>query len=140
MKTKSSWGILYVTICLLIALLIAACGSVAPSESLSQAELAMSHEAEVSSQSIQSSEEEAYDTVISVLISPRCINCHPTGDRPRQRDEQIIHLFNVTRGEQDHGGPVQTCETCHHEENNHTVGCPVRRIGGWLPRVWAGLG
>ena len=141
MKTRFSQGILYVSICLLIALLTAACGSVAPSESLSQAELAMSYEAEASRQTLQSSEEEAFNTVMSVLVSPRCSNCHPVDDRPRQTDEQIMHILNVRRGEQDHGGPVQTCETCHHEENNPYSRVPGAPHWGLAPKSmgWLGL-
>ncbi|MEM7133634.1 MAG: hypothetical protein AAF702_45490 [Chloroflexota bacterium] len=84
---------------------------------------------------------EAFDTVMSVLTSPRCSNCHPTGDRPRQRDEQIFHILNVTRGEDNHGGPVQTCETCHHEENNPYSLVPGAPHWGLAPKSmgWFGL-
>ena len=66
----------------------------------------------------QSLDSENFDTVMSVITHPRCMNCHTIDESPRQNDEQIIHLFNVTRGEDNRGGPVQTCATCHHEENN----------------------
>ena len=84
---------------------------------------------------------EAYDTVMTVLSSPRCSNCHPTDHRPRQRDEQIVHLFNVQRGEDNHGGPVQTCETCHHEENNRYSNVPGAPHWGLAPHTmgWHGL-
>ena len=84
---------------------------------------------------------EAYDTVMAVLTSPRCSNCHPTDHRPRQRDEQIVHLFNVQRGEDNHGGPVQTCSTCHHEENNPYSDVPGAPHWGLAPHTmgWHGL-
>ena len=53
----------------------------------------------------QNANTEAFDIVMSVITHQRCMNCHPTDDRPRQRDEQILHLFNVQRGEDNHGGP-----------------------------------
>jgi hypothetical protein len=66
----------------------------------------------------------AFDTIISVVRSPRCMNCHPTGDIPRQGDDQVLHLFNVQRGEHDEGTEVQKCATCHHEANNNYANIP----------------
>lgn len=88
-----------------------------------------------------SDETEAYDAVMSVLTSPRCSNCHPVNHRPKQRDEQIEHLFNVSRGEDNHGGPVQTCATCHHEENNPYSNVPGAPHWGLAPHSmgWHGL-
>ena len=84
---------------------------------------------------------EAYQAVMAVLTSPRCSNCHPTDHVPRQRDDQIEHLFNVQRGEDNHGGPVQTCETCHHEENNPSSNVPGAPHWGLAPQSmgWHGL-
>ncbi len=33
-----------------------------------------------------------------VLTNPRCTNCHPVGDRPRQGDEARLHQPPVFRG------------------------------------------
>ncbi|TAI64451.1 Isoquinoline 1-oxidoreductase subunit, partial [Bradyrhizobium sp. Leo170] len=33
-----------------------------------------------------------------VLTHPRCVNCHPAGDRPRQGDEGRPHQPPVARG------------------------------------------
>ncbi|WP_420628933.1 hypothetical protein [Candidatus Leptofilum sp.] len=89
----------------------------------------------------QSIDGEPFDIVMSVLTSPRCSNCHPTADQPLQRDEQIPHLFNVTRGEENHAGPVQTCDTCHHEENNLYSNVPGAPHWGLAPQSmgWHGL-
>lgn len=86
-------------------------------------------------------ESDAYETVMEVLTHPRCSNCHPVDHVPRQTDAQIEHLFNVTRGEADHGGPVQTCETCHHEENNSYSRVPGAPHWGLAPHSmgWLGL-
>lgn len=82
-----------------------------------------------------------YETVMAVLTHPRCSNCHPVDHAPRQRDSQIEHLFNVERGEDNHGGPVQTCETCHHEENNPASNVPGAPHWGLAPHSmgWLGL-
>jgi hypothetical protein len=41
----------------------------------------------------------AYFTELSkVLTSPRCLNCHPAGDRPRQGDSSRLHQPPVYRG------------------------------------------
>lgn len=102
------------------------------------------HNAETSSQSAelnQTAGTDDYNTVISVLTSPRCINCHPSDDRPRQRDEQIDHILLVERGADNHGGPVQTCSTCHHEENNDYSNVPGAPHWGLAPKSmgWLGL-
>ena len=89
----------------------------------------------------QSFDTENFDIVMSVITHPRCINCHTTDEHPRQTDEQIIHLFNVTRGKDNRGGPVQTCETCHHEENNPYSLVPGASHWGLAPKSmgWLGL-
>lgn len=128
-----------VAIFLVGALLIAACGPATPLSSPAEIQTASVGQIRTAAQSNQ--ETEAFETVMTVLTHPRCINCHPTGDRPRQRDDQIIHLFNVTRGEENHGGPVQTCETCHHEENNSYSHVPGAPHWGLAPKTmgWYGL-
>ncbi|WP_316182120.1 MULTISPECIES: Isoquinoline 1-oxidoreductase subunit [unclassified Bradyrhizobium] len=53
-----------------------------------------------------------------VLQSPRCMNCHPAGDRPTQTDKMIPHQPLVVRGEAGMGAPGGlACTTCHHEAN-----------------------
>src|SRR6478609_7291853 len=41
---------------------------------------------------------QAFMQVYAVLMSPRCMNCHPSGDRPLQGDDNHIHIMNVQRG------------------------------------------
>lgn len=83
----------------------------------------------------------AFATVLEVLRSPRCMNCHPTDDRPRQGDDQHEHLFQVERGDNDHGGPVQQCATCHRQENNPYTLIPGAPHWGLAPSSmgWLGL-
>lgn len=63
--------------------------------------------------------DDPFDVVMSVLSSPRCTNCHPTDDRPRQTDVQTVHAFGVVRD-----ATIQTCSSCHHEENNEYSNVP----------------
>jgi hypothetical protein len=55
----------------------------------------------------------AFETVKTVLQSPRCVNCHPTGDQPLQGDDGHIHPQFVTRGPDGKGAPGLACATCH---------------------------
>src|SRR5471032_297121 len=55
----------------------------------------------------------AFETVKTVLQSPRCVNCHPTGDSPLQGDDSHVHPQFVTRGPEGKGAPGLACATCH---------------------------
>lgn len=59
----------------------------------------------------------AWDVVYRVLQHPRCLNCHPRGDRPLQGDASLAHQQNVMRGEDGHGVFAMRCQTCHQEKN-----------------------
>ena len=52
-----------------------------------------------------------------VLTHPRCVNCHPAGDRPRQGDLGRLHQPPVERGPDGHGLPGAQCATCHGKAN-----------------------
>lgn len=52
-----------------------------------------------------------------VLTHPRCVNCHPAGDRPRQGDVRRLHQPPVERGEDGFGLPAMRCPICHQQEN-----------------------
>lgn len=52
-----------------------------------------------------------------VLQHPRCVNCHPVGDRPRQTDSMLPHQPLVVRGKDGHGAPGMACATCHGQSN-----------------------
>jgi len=52
-----------------------------------------------------------------VLTHPRCTNCHPATDRPRQGDEARLHQPPVTRGADGHGLEAMRCHTCHQKAN-----------------------
>jgi len=52
-----------------------------------------------------------------VLTHPRCMNCHPAGDRPRQGDLRRLHQPPVDRGEDGFGPPALRCPICHQQAN-----------------------
>ncbi len=52
-----------------------------------------------------------------VLTNPRCMNCHPAGDRPRQSDLSRLHEPPVERGPDGHGLASMRCHICHQQAN-----------------------
>jgi hypothetical protein len=52
-----------------------------------------------------------------VLTHPRCVNCHPAGDRPRQTEERRLHQPPVERGVDGHGTEAMRCSICHQNAN-----------------------
>ena len=48
-----------------------------------------------------------------VLTHPRCVNCHPAGDRPRQAEQGRLHQPPVERGADGHGIAAMRCSICH---------------------------
>jgi hypothetical protein len=60
-----------------------------------------------------------------VILSPRCQNCHPAGERPTQTDRMRPHQPLVVRGDGGMGAPAGLfCTTCHHETNFDAAGVP----------------
>ena len=54
-----------------------------------------------------------------VLTNPRCVNCHPAGDRPHQGQgsESRLHQPPVERGADGHGSETMRCSICHQNAN-----------------------
>ena len=52
-----------------------------------------------------------------VLTHPRCVNCHPAGDRPRQGEQGRLHQPPVERGADGRGLPAMRCSICHQQAN-----------------------
>jgi hypothetical protein len=66
-----------------------------------------------------------------VIASPRCLNCHPDGDRPTQGDAMRPHEPLVVRGPAGFGVPAMPCSTCHQATNSddgHVPGNPAWRM------------
>jgi hypothetical protein len=51
-----------------------------------------------------------------VLQHPRCLNCHPVGERPTQGDERRPHSPLVVRDSDDKGAVGMRCTTCDQDE------------------------
>lgn len=73
--------------------------------------------------------EAAWDSVYSVLTSPRCINCHTATNYPQQGDERRRHFANVIRGPEGKGVAGLNCASCHQEQNSDATGVPGAH--GW---------
>ena len=75
-----------------------------------------------------------------VLMSPRCMNCHSAGDRPRQGDSQRPHQPPVFRGADGMGLPAMRCATCHQKGNFDPARMPGHDPWAMAPRemVWEG--
>jgi hypothetical protein len=69
----------------------------------------------------------AFETVRTVLQSPRCVNCHPRGDAPLQGDDGHVHLQFVQRGPEGRGVNGLNCATCHARAN------PPASYGAHMP-------
>lgn len=84
---------------------------------------------------------ELFTPIASVLRQPRCMNCHPRDDRPRQGDDRHKHLQNVTRGPDDMGFVNLRCNSCHRDENNEHSGVPGAPTWHLAPlsQGWQGL-
>lgn len=60
----------------------------------------------------------AFLNVSWVLKSPRCMNCHPAGDRPLQTDTSRPHAMNISRRSVENG---LKCSACHQTKNAQTL-------------------
>jgi hypothetical protein len=76
-----------------------------------------------------------------VLTHPRCTNCHPAGDRPRQGDRARLHQPPVERGADGHGLAAMRCSSCHKDANFDPGRMPGHPEWHLAPRemAWEGL-
>lgn len=75
-----------------------------------------------------------------VLTHPRCVNCHPADDSPRQRDAHEPHDPPVVRGVADRGVPAMQCTSCHQDRNAAFARVPGAPDWHLAPRSMAWLG
>src|SRR3984893_8412231 len=75
-----------------------------------------------------------------VLTHPRCVNCHPAGDRPHQGDEGRLHQPPVERGLDGFGLVALRCPVCHQQANFEPGRVPGNPIWHLAPRemAWEG--
>jgi len=62
------------------------------------------------SEAAQAADPAPFDPIASVVMHPRCMNCHQDKS-PRQTDAAILHQPLVVRGKDGHGAPTQPCQT-----------------------------
>jgi hypothetical protein len=72
-----------------------------------------------------------------VMTSPRCMNCHPAGDRPLQGETQRLHQPPVARGTDGFGTASMRCASCHQSANYDTAGMPGHPHWHLAPREMA---
>ena len=81
---------------------------------------------------------------VPVLRNPRCMNCHSTGDYPRQGYDGHQHTMNVRRGPYGQGVTGEKCSTCHQDHNLAGAHMPPG-APNWglppadMPMIWQGL-
>ena len=75
-----------------------------------------------------------------VLSHPRCVNCHPAGDRPRQGDVGRPHQPPVERGADGGGLAAMRCASCHQRANFDPARMPGHPAWHLAPRemAWEG--
>lgn len=75
-----------------------------------------------------------------VLTSPRCVNCHPAGDSPRQTDLGRLHQPPVERGADGFGLVTMRCTICHQQANFDPARIPGHAEWHLAPRemAWEG--
>lgn len=75
----------------------------------------------------------AFATVYNVLMSPRCMNCHPAGDIPLQGDDSHLHTMGPKRGVDGKGVYAMKCSNCHQETNTPGLHTPPGHPDWHLP-------
>ena len=87
---------------------------------------------------------QAFQKATMVLRSPRCINCHISGDSPLFSSTGESHPMRVKRGLDGGGTAVMRCNTCHQETNAEILHGPPGSKEWRLPSpkarmAWVGL-
>lgn len=86
----------------------------------------------------------AFEALVPVLRHPRCMNCHSSGDYPRQGDDSHPHTMRIRRGPAGHGVNAVHCSSCHQDHNLAGLHTPPG-APGWhlpspaMPMIWEGL-
>jgi len=72
-----------------------------------------------------------------VLQHPRCLNCHPVGERPTQGNDGHPHSPLVVRSADDKGAIGLRCTTCHQNANYEPSGVPGHPLWHVAPKSMA---
>jgi hypothetical protein len=86
-----------------------------------------------SSASDRIASEKAFMQVYKVLMSPRCMNCHPAGDVPLNGDDNHLHPQGVKRGVDGKGLYAMKCSNCHQTHNTPGLNMPPGAEDWHLP-------
>lgn len=78
--------------------------------------------------------------VSRVLTHPRCVNCHPPDESPRQGDGGAFHDPPVIRGANDRGVAGMQCFGCHQDRNAELARIPGAPDWHLAPLAMAWLG
>lgn len=83
----------------------------------------------------------AFNMMMDVVMHPRCINCHPNDNVPKQGDDSHPHYFGISRGAENTGFEATSCATCHQSDNNEYSGVPGAPHWSLAPSSmgWQGL-
>jgi hypothetical protein len=86
----------------------------------------------------------AFEAIVPVLRHRRCMNCHSSGEFPRQGDDGHRHTMNVRRGLDGEGVAGLKCSTCHQDHNLQGEHMPPGAPDWHLPTagepmIWEGL-
>jgi hypothetical protein len=65
-----------------------------------------------------------YSEMHTVLSHPRCVNCHPKDDTPKQGMDSHVHVPPMTRGPDNNGPLGLPCKACHNEANYDVARMP----------------
>jgi hypothetical protein len=75
----------------------------------------------------------AFRQVYTVLMSARCMNCHPSGDIPLQGDNSHLHTMLPKRGIDGKGVYAMKCSNCHQSTNTPGLHTPPGNPNWHLP-------
>jgi hypothetical protein len=75
----------------------------------------------------------AFSKVYRVLMSPRCMNCHPAGDVPLQGEDSHLHAMLPKRGTDGKGVSAMKCANCHQLANTPGLNMPPGQPNWHLP-------
>lgn len=65
-----------------------------------------------------------YKQMHAVLSHPRCVNCHPRDDSPKQGLDGHVHSPPITRGPENSGPAGLPCKACHNDANYDAARMP----------------
>lgn len=75
----------------------------------------------------------AFKKVYAVLMSARCMNCHPSGNIPLQGDDSHLHTMSPQRGVDGKGVYAMKCSNCHQPTNTPGLHAPPGNPNWHLP-------